>query len=108
MTEIEMPDWQQRQDAAAAEAERKRAERRQTRRGFDARRDLGLERRHAEKAARLEAAAVIDEGGRRCHYLVSEAPARLCPNERLPGAEFCRPHLVRAVELARRLGLELS
>lgn len=100
-------DWPQRLEAAVAETLRKRAAQRDEREQKARRRDAGLKQRHARKAERLTEAALIDETGTRCRYLVSEDPPTLCPNERLPGAEFCGPHLTRAVKLARRLGLDL-
>jgi hypothetical protein len=103
--ENEPEEWRERLESAVAETLRKREEKRQLRRGFDARRDVGLVRRHSQKAARADAAAVIPEADGRCRYLVSETPAHLCPNAAVPSTTLCRPHLAAAVRLAQRLGL---
>lgn len=108
MTDLPEIDWQARLRAAVEETLRKQAAKRDERRAMKTRRDAGLERRHAAKLARQDAAALIDVSGSRCRYLVSEQPPTPCPNERAPGAELCRPHLVRAAHLARRLGLDVE
>lgn len=100
-------DWEERLRQGVEKTLRQRADRREEREQKTQRRDAGLVQRHARKVGRLKAAALVDESGTRCRYLVSEEPPRLCPNERLPGAELCSPHLTRAVQLARRLGLDL-
>ncbi|WP_030443148.1 hypothetical protein [Actinoplanes subtropicus] len=98
-------EWQERLQAATAATLRKQAEKRDERRKRQAHRDAGLQQRHSGKLARIDAAAAVDTTGTRCRYLVSETPPEPCSNERLPGAELCRPHLQHAAALARRLGL---
>jgi hypothetical protein len=97
-------EWQERLQDAVAETLRRRDARRAEREQRAEERRIGVDRRNARKLARLDAAAVVDERGSRCRYLVSETPPTPCPNERAPGADFCSPHLTRAVQLARRLG----
>ncbi|WP_433361939.1 hypothetical protein ACQPZX_29420 [Actinoplanes sp. CA-142083] len=101
-------EWQQRLAQAVGKTLHKKAAARDERRERQARRDAGLKQRHSTKLTQHDAATVVDESGSRCRYLVSEAPPRPCPNERLPGGEWCRPHLTRAVQLARRLGLDME
>jgi hypothetical protein len=105
MTQIEPIDWEARLRAAVAETLCKRAAQRDEREQKTRRRDAGLTQRQAAKLARLDAAAVVDTSGTRCRYVVAEQPLTPCPNERLPGCELCRPHLTRAVQFARRIGL---
>ena len=105
MTETEEQEWQERLAAMKDEAGRRKVAKAVERGEKAMRREYGTAARHAIKQARIDAAAVVDQSGTRCHYLISEEPPEPCPNERVPGGELCRPHLARAAELARRLGL---
>jgi hypothetical protein len=101
-------DCDARLKASAQAALKAKDAKRQERAATKKRRDYGVQARHREKLAWIDAAAVVDTSGTRCRYLVSEQPPTPCPNERVPGGELCRPHLARAAQLARRLGLNLE